>query len=84
MLDLQEVYDTERHLLYVACTRDRDHLPITGVDPVSEFLDDLIVKSVNQRCRSVKVETPLASFRFVTPHDTLKQIGGAFSRGLWS
>ncbi|MGI8604088.1 MAG: 3'-5' exonuclease [Verrucomicrobiales bacterium] len=39
--DLQEVYDTERHLLYVACTRARDHLLITGIDPVSEFLDDL-------------------------------------------
>jgi superfamily I DNA/RNA helicase len=40
--DLQEVYDTERHLLYVACTRARDHLLVTGVDPVSEFLDDII------------------------------------------
>jgi superfamily I DNA/RNA helicase len=39
--DLKEVYDTERHLLYVACTRARDHLLITGVDPASEFLDDL-------------------------------------------
>jgi superfamily I DNA/RNA helicase len=39
--DLQEVYDTERHLLYVACTRARDHLLVTGVKPVSEFLDDL-------------------------------------------
>lgn len=39
--DLQEVYDTERHLLYVACTRARDHLVATGVEPVSEFLDDL-------------------------------------------
>jgi mRNA-degrading endonuclease RelE of RelBE toxin-antitoxin system len=38
--DLQEVYDTERHLLYVACTRARDHLLVTGVSPVSEFLDD--------------------------------------------
>ncbi|MCA3459181.1 MAG: UvrD-helicase domain-containing protein [Rhodobacter sp.] len=38
--DLQEVYDTERHLLYVACTRARDHLMVSGVDPVSEFLDD--------------------------------------------
>jgi superfamily I DNA/RNA helicase len=38
--DLKEVYDTERHLLYVACTRARDHLLITGVEPVSEFLDD--------------------------------------------
>ena len=39
--DLQEVYDTERHLLYVACTRARDHLLVTGIDPVSEFLDDI-------------------------------------------
>jgi len=39
--DLQEVYDTERHLLYVACTRAREHLLITGVEPASEFLDDL-------------------------------------------
>jgi len=39
--DLQEVYDTERHLLYVACTRARDHLLITSAGPASEFLDDL-------------------------------------------
>jgi superfamily I DNA/RNA helicase len=39
--DLQEVYDTERHLLYVACTRARDHLLVTGVEPASEFIDDL-------------------------------------------
>ena len=39
--DLEAVYDTERHLLYVACTRARDHLLITGVTPASEFLDDL-------------------------------------------
>ena len=39
--DLEEVYNTERHLLYVACTRARDQLLITGVDPASEFLDDL-------------------------------------------
>ena len=32
---------TERHLLYVACTRARDRLLVTGVDPGSEFLDDL-------------------------------------------
>lgn len=40
--DLQEVYDTERQLLYVACTRARDHLLVTGVKPVSEFLDDFM------------------------------------------
>lgn len=38
--DLEEVYNTERHLLYVACTRARDHLLVTGVKPGSEFLDD--------------------------------------------
>ena len=39
--DLEEVYNTERNLLYVACTRVRDHLLVTGVEPASEFLDDL-------------------------------------------
>lgn len=39
--DLEDVYNTERHLLYVACTRARDHLMVSGVDPCSEFLDDL-------------------------------------------
>ena len=39
--DLEDVYNTERHLLYVACTRARDHLLVTGVEPASEFLGDL-------------------------------------------
>ncbi len=39
--DLAEVYDTERHLLYVACTRARDYLLVTSGDSPSEFLDDL-------------------------------------------
>ncbi|MGQ0525250.1 MAG: UvrD-helicase domain-containing protein [Betaproteobacteria bacterium] len=39
--DLEEVYNTERHLLYVACTRARDQLLVTSVAPASEFLDDL-------------------------------------------
>ncbi len=39
--DLEEVYDTERHLLYVACTRARENLLISGVLPGSEFLEDL-------------------------------------------
>lgn len=38
--DLAEVYNTERHLLYVACTRARDHLLVTSGDVPSEFLDD--------------------------------------------
>ena len=39
--DLEDVYDTERHLLYVACTRARDYLLVTSVAPASEFIDDL-------------------------------------------
>ena len=39
--ELDEVYNTERYLLYVACTRARDHLLVTGVRPASEFLTDL-------------------------------------------
>jgi len=39
--DLKEVYDTERQLLYVACTRARDFLLVTSVEPASEFLDDM-------------------------------------------
>jgi superfamily I DNA/RNA helicase len=39
--DLEDVYNTERQLLYVACTRARDHLMISGVKPVSEFMEDL-------------------------------------------
>lgn len=39
--DLQDIYDTERQLLYVACTRARDCLLISGVRPASEFLEDL-------------------------------------------
>lgn len=39
--DLEDVYITERHLLYVACTRARDQLLVTSVAPSSEFLDDI-------------------------------------------
>jgi hypothetical protein len=39
--DLEEVYNTERHLLYVACTRAREQLLVTAVAPGSEFLEDL-------------------------------------------
>ena len=39
-IELDEVYETERHLFYVACTRARDRLLVSGVAPASEFLDD--------------------------------------------
>lgn len=40
--ELREVFETERHLFYVACTRARDRLHISGVKPVSDFLADII------------------------------------------
>lgn len=39
--DLEDAYNTERHLLYVACTRARDRLLLTATNPSSEFLQDL-------------------------------------------
>jgi len=42
--DLDDVYETERQLLYVACTRAKDRLLVSGVIPGSEFLKDLAAK----------------------------------------
>lgn len=42
--DLEAVQDTERHLLYVASTRARDYLLLTGLEPGSEFLEDLALR----------------------------------------
>lgn len=39
--ELDEVYETERYLFYVACTRARDRLLVCGVKPESEFFSDL-------------------------------------------
>ncbi|NZD63060.1 UvrD-helicase domain-containing protein [Rhizobium sp. WYCCWR 11290] len=38
--ELDDVYETERRLLYVACTRAREHLVLTGLRPGSEYLVD--------------------------------------------
>lgn len=42
LADLEAIQDAERHLLYVAATRGRDRLMLSGVAPGSEFLDDLL------------------------------------------
>ena len=39
--ELDDVFETERQLFYVACTRARDRLLVSGVKPGSEFLGDL-------------------------------------------
>lgn len=43
--ELDEVHDTERNLFYVACTRARDRLLVSGVQPASEFFADLSAKA---------------------------------------
>ncbi|MEH6790635.1 3'-5' exonuclease [Parasphingorhabdus sp.] len=42
--EMETAYETERHLLYVACTRARDKLLVSGVMPGSEFIDDILAK----------------------------------------
>ena len=39
--ELVDFFNTERHLLYVACTRARDRLLVSCVSPGSEFIKDL-------------------------------------------
>jgi superfamily I DNA/RNA helicase len=41
--EIEDFYNTERHLLYVAITRARDLLLVTSVEPKSEFIDDLLL-----------------------------------------
>lgn len=45
--ELEEAYETERQLFYVACTRARDRLLLSGVDPASEFFADLISRRIS-------------------------------------
>lgn len=43
--ELTDAFETERHLFYVACTRARDKLYVSGIEPASEFLGDMLEKS---------------------------------------
>lgn len=42
--EMDDIYETERRLLYVACTRARDRLLVSGVEPASEYLTDMVVE----------------------------------------
>lgn len=42
--ELDEVHETERNLFYVACTRARDRLLVSGVQPASEFFADFVAR----------------------------------------
>lgn len=43
--ELEDVYNTERQLLYVACTRARERLLVTAGGDASEFLEDMDASS---------------------------------------
>ena len=43
---LQEIYDTERNLLYVACTRARDYLLVSSAGIPSELLLDMSTSAI--------------------------------------
>lgn len=40
--EMDDIYETERRLLYVACTRARDRLMVSGAEPASEYLTDML------------------------------------------
>lgn len=40
--ELDDIYETERRLLYVACTHAREHLLVVGVTPTAEYLTDFM------------------------------------------
>jgi superfamily I DNA/RNA helicase/mRNA-degrading endonuclease RelE of RelBE toxin-antitoxin system len=46
--ELEDVYNTERQLLYVACTRARDCLLLTSAGSPSEFLQDMQSRRVGR------------------------------------
>jgi len=54
---LDEVMSTERHLLYVAATRARDFLWVSGTRPVSEFLTDLMSNADEADNRNKRIGT---------------------------
>lgn len=47
--ELDEVHETERNLFYVACTRARDRLLVSGVQPASEFFADFAERRTGYR-----------------------------------
>jgi superfamily I DNA/RNA helicase len=40
--ELDEVHETERNLFCVACTRARERILVSGVQPASEFFADFM------------------------------------------
>ncbi|ADW67179.1 3'-5' exonuclease [Granulicella tundricola] len=45
--ELDDIYNSERQLLYVACTRSRDRLLITSAHASSEFIEDMRTMTTN-------------------------------------
>jgi len=54
-VELDEVYETERQLFYVACTRARESLIVSGVAPASEFFADMKANSMDMHVHTTEV-----------------------------
>jgi len=54
---LEDVYNTERHLLCVAGTRAHDHLVVSSTAPASEFLPILFASAVTAQLNSSGKQT---------------------------
>jgi hypothetical protein len=81
--DLQEVYDTERQLLYVACTRARDHgsrLPVCHQQGgfVLELPAVLAIKTAAERSRQ-RLPAGLPTKVATRPHPTIPASASATS-----
>jgi superfamily I DNA/RNA helicase len=59
--DLSEVYDSERQLLYVICTRARDRLLLSAIQPGSEFVDDFEARDQRYQTAHSTVDRRLTS-----------------------
>jgi superfamily I DNA/RNA helicase len=47
--ELNAVFETERHLFYVACTRARVDLHVSGLKPISHFVADMALGEIIDR-----------------------------------
>jgi hypothetical protein len=79
--DLQEIYDTERQLLYVACTRARDFLSVSALAPPSEFLDDEAPTPRAGPSRACRIRPPPRSAR--APPGSAGRPGTGPARDAW-
>jgi len=71
--DLEEVYNTERHLLYVACTAHAT-ISLTSVDPASDFSMTSAPKILKSRLQSPVIPPKALLFHCPITANQLKTV----------